>query len=56
MTLLYSLTLSDSDNWLQMGLLAYLHNTNRNLKVKTSKQTTKLFKIVKLMQVKLNQV
>jgi len=27
---------------------------DRNLKVKTSNETTKLFKIVKLMQVKLN--
>jgi len=52
MTLLYSLTLSDSDNYLQMGLLAYLRNKNRNFKVKTSKKTIKLFKIVKLMQVK----
>jgi len=52
--MLYSLTLSDSDNWLQMGLFAYLRNTNRNLKVKTSNKTTKLFEIVNLMQVKLN--
>jgi len=49
MTLLYSMTLSDSDNWLQMGLLAYLRNTSRNLKVKTSNKTAKLFKVVKLM-------
>jgi len=35
-----------------MGLLAYLRNTNRNLKVKTSNKTTKLFKIVKPMQVR----
>jgi len=33
MTLLYNLT---------MGLLAYLRNTNRNLKVKTSNKTTVL--------------
>jgi len=29
-----------------MGLLDYLRNTNRNLKVKTSKKTPKLLKIV----------
>jgi len=33
-----------------MGLLAYLRKTNRNLKVKTSNKTTKLFKIINLMQ------
>jgi len=48
--------MSDSDNWLQMGLLAYLglRDTNRKLKVKKSNKTTNLFKIVKLMQVKPN--
>jgi len=55
MTLLYSLTptVTTDCKWVYLLILG-LRNTNLNLNVKTSNKTTELFKIVKLMQVKLN--